>query len=122
MRNPLNFLYQISQNEYPDIISESIFYEFSNKFRLILIDKSFIDIRVSLEIEKRFDFHWERRHIDETIYRYDNFPDIKWKKVKTFPCHLHFGKENKIIAAHFRKDLEGGFRDFMDFARKELKK
>ncbi|MEK7172933.1 MAG: DUF6516 family protein [Patescibacteria group bacterium] len=92
------------------------------KLRLILRDKSFVDIRLSQNVKNRFDFHWERTHIDNTIYRYDNFPDTKFKKLETFPCHFHFQKENKVIVSPFSKNLPNAFVDFMEFVRQEMGK
>jgi hypothetical protein len=92
------------------------------KLRLILKDGSFIDIRISQTFKNRFDFHLERRHIDNTIYRYDNFPDLKFKNLKTFPYHFHKKKENKVENSPFRKKLPYAFIDFMEFVRKEMNK
>ncbi|KKQ34618.1 MAG: hypothetical protein US50_C0042G0007, partial [Candidatus Nomurabacteria bacterium GW2011_GWB1_37_5] len=74
----------IIEDRFLDIVDE-IFEPTAEKVRLALKDKSFIDIRVSRLIKNRFDLHWERSHVDGTIYRYDNFPDIKFKKLKNFP-------------------------------------
>jgi hypothetical protein len=57
------------------------------KLRLILRDGSLIDIHVSRKIPDKFGFHWERT--DGSIFRYDNFPDIHWKHITTFPFHFH---------------------------------
>lgn len=57
MENPVEDTYKIARNDYSDIISEIIFSEFSNKLRIILIDKSFIDVYISVKIKNRFDFH-----------------------------------------------------------------
>lgn len=93
----------------------------SEKLRLIINDKSFIDIRISRTIVNRFDFHWERREVNGTIYRYDNFPDIKFKHLKTFPCHFHTEEENKVVEADFSQDAYHAFIDFMEFVRDKLK-
>lgn len=111
----------IVEDQFLDIVIE-FFKPSPEKIRLILKDKSFIDIRLSRNIENRFDFHWERIHINNTIYRYDNLPDVKFKKLKTFPFHFHFKKEDKVIASPFSKTLPKAFVDFMEFVRLELKK
>lgn len=120
MGNPVEEICKIAQNNYSDIISEIVFPEFSNKLRIILIDRSFIDVYISLKIRNRFDFHWERRHIDNIIFRYDNFPDVKWKKIKTFPFHFHFKRDVKVVEPNFSKNPISGFKDFMSFIRKYL--
>lgn len=115
----LKHLKSAIQNQFLDIVID--FTDPSpDKLRLILKDKSFIDIRISQDIKGRFDFHWERRQINGTIYRYDNFPDTKFKKLKTFPCHFHIKKENKVAESPFSKTLPEALIDFMQFVRKEM--
>lgn len=106
----------IIEDQFLDFVVE-IFNPSPEKLRLILKDKSFIDIRISSTVTGRFDFHWEKTHIDGTIYRYDNFPDTKFKKLKTFPCHFHQQKDNKVVASPFAKTLPKAFIDFMLFVR-----
>lgn len=62
------------------------------KLRLFLIDSSFVDIFYSPDPQKQFfAYHWERTHIDGTIYRHDNVPDGKWENISSFPKHFHDG-------------------------------
>ena len=117
----LEDLRSIIEDKFLDIVIE-ILESAPDKLRLILKDGSFIDIRVSQKIKNRFDFHWERRHIDKTIYRYDNFPNTRFKKLKTFPYHFHKKKENKVVESSFGKRLPDAFIDFMEFVRKTIKK
>ena len=42
------------------------------KLRIILKDKNFIDVR--WHVSEIYSIHWERRHINGTIFRYDNAP------------------------------------------------
>lgn len=111
----------IVEDQFLDIVIEILKLP-PDKIRLALRDKSFIDVRLSQKIKNRFDFHWERRHIDKTIYRYDNFPDSRYKKLKTFPFHFHNKKENKVIESPLKKRLPGAFIDFMEFVRRKLQK
>ena len=108
-----------AQDRFADIIEE-IIEPSPEKVRFVLQDGSFVDIRISQRAKNRFDFHWERRHVDGTIYRYDNFPDMKFKRLKTFPHHLHRGKEEVVISAPFRRSLPYAFLDFMEFVRIKL--
>ncbi len=117
----LGILQEIIEDEFLDIV-KNILKPSEEKLRVVLNDKSFIDIRLSQKVKNRFDFHWERRHINGTIFRYDNFPDIRFKHLKGFPEHFHYQKENKVIEAKFKKSPKQGFKDFMNFARSYLKK
>jgi hypothetical protein len=45
-----------------------------DKLRVVLVDDSYIDFWWSSQIPGRYAHHWERRHVDGTIYRHDNMP------------------------------------------------
>jgi len=109
----------VIKDQFPDIVNK-ILKPSPDKLRLVLNDKSFVDIRISQNVKNRFDFHWERRHIDGAIYRYDNFPDTKFKKVTTFPYYFHKGQEGTVVASPFGKTLPRAFTDFMTFIREHL--
>lgn len=115
----LEDLQSIVKDRFLDIVIE-VLKSSSDKLRLILKDKSFIDLRLSQKIKNRFDFHWERRHLDQTIYRYDNFPGKRFKKLATFPFHFHQKQENQVIKSPFSKSLPKAFVDFMEFVRKNI--
>ena len=86
-----------------------------SKLRILLTDTSYVDVWVSRKLGGRFGFHWERRHLDGRIYRYDNFPDTHWRGVLTFPFHFHNGDQSTVVAAPFDLTVEQGFREFMTF-------
>jgi len=109
-------LKDIAESEFSDIILDII--EKEDKIRIILKDKSFIDVYVSIKVEDRFSFHWECK--DERIYRYDNFPDKKARNLKSFPFHFHEGSQDNIEEPWFSQDIEYGFRDFMKWIRTML--
>ena len=92
-----------------------------NEIKIFLIDGSFIDIWFSLKLKGRYSYHWERRHIDGTIYRHDNAPHKKWHEVKTFPKHFHKGSENLVVESNINSDIRDALRKFLEFARKKLK-
>lgn len=117
----LEELKSVIEDRFLDIVTEILEPSF-DKVRVILKDKSFIDLRVSQKIKNRFDFHWERRHLDKTIYRYDNFPNTRFKHLKTFPYHFHKKKENKVIESPFGKRLPDALIDFMEFVRQTMLK
>ncbi|MEZ0396163.1 MAG: DUF6516 family protein [Anaerolineales bacterium] len=61
------------------------------------------------------------RHLDGTLYRYDNFPDTAWQGVKTFPRHFHNGSQEKVEAAPFEADLLEGLRGFLRFVSEKIR-
>jgi hypothetical protein len=81
----LNKLQRIIDIEYHDILADAGTDIFHDKIRVYLRGGSFVDIWFSKKIPGRFSYHWERRHLDGRLYRHDNFPDPRWKKVSTFP-------------------------------------
>lgn len=105
----------IAEAEYSSIVLYSFILDY--KLRIILMDKSFIDVNVSNKLKNKFGFHWETKNKLNEIYRYDNFPDINWRHLKSFPYHFHFQEQNNVIEPTFPKDLLNGFRGFMDFVK-----
>jgi len=65
----LSELQTIAEIEFCDIVS---FCEISkDKLRLYLTDESFIDIWLSKKVLGHYAFHWERGHINGSIYRHE---------------------------------------------------
>jgi hypothetical protein len=91
-----------------------------SKLRVLLIDTSYVDVWVSRALVGRFGFHWERRHLDGRIYRYDNFPDINWSNVSTFPFHFHDGTQDAVASTPFATEPEQGFREFMTYVEQMI--
>ncbi len=90
------------------------------KLRLVLSDSSYVDVWLSRKLKGRFGFHWERRHIDECFYRYDNFPNTNWLNVSTYPYHFHDGSQDNVVASPFSQEIAQGFREFIAFAESKL--
>lgn len=90
------------------------------KLRILLTDSSYVDVWVSRMLSERLGFHWEWRHLDGCIYRYDNFPDTNWSNVATFPAHWHDGVQDNVVAAPFATAPEQGFREFMAFVQARI--
>lgn len=114
---------RIAEVEFSDIVLST--HHLGHKLRIYLKDKSFIDFFLTENLKiTRFSLHWERRHIDKTIYRLDNTPDKKWKKVKSFPTHFHKEKYANVIPPPFnvskKEKLETILRKFLNFAKKIL--
>ncbi len=62
----LERLRELAISLYPEIVIDAeIVY---GKLRIYLIDESFIDVWISRRLSNRYAIHWERRHIDGTIY------------------------------------------------------
>ena len=76
-----------------------------------------MDIWLSRKLSDRFGFHWEDKSTSLS-YRYDNFPNTKWKYVSTYPYHFHDGSQDNVTdSSQFEKDIEAGFRSFMRWVR-----
>ena len=116
----LNQIKRIIDIEYHDILAGAGTDIYRNKIRVHISDGSFADIWFSERIKDRFSFHWERRHIDGRIYRHDNFPDIRWKKISTYPKHFHNGSQNEVKESSIDDDPISGVREFMSFIRKMI--
>lgn len=111
---------RIAEVEFSDIVLST--QDLGYKLRIYLTDKSFIDFFYTTTVSKnRFSIHWERNHIDSSIYRLDNTPDKKWNKVPTFPLHFHSKLYDKVVSPPFKlsasNSLENLFRKFLSFAK-----
>lgn len=62
--------------------------------RLFFADRSYLDIRFAGD---DYVFHWERRVIDGTLFRWDNAPHHP--SADTFPHHLHERTEENVVAS-----------------------
>ena len=91
-----------SFKKFEDIVEDgTILYSESEiplKLRLKLFDGSILDIFYSES--GKYSYHWERRIITGTVYRFDNAPHPKWKHIKTFPRHFHEGSEEIVKESH----------------------
>ena len=104
--------------EYADLSTDSII--FRGKLRVFAKDGSFVDVWFSLKVPDRFSYHWERRHFDGTMYRHDNFPDINWQRISTYPKHFHNGSQNVVDESNIDDDPGAGLRQFMELVRFRL--
>jgi hypothetical protein len=116
--NPLDQLCRIAEVEFATIVVQANV--LGSKSRVLLTDTSYVDLWISRKLNGRFGFHWERRHLDGRMYRYDNFPDTNWSGIPTFPFHFHDGDQNTVVAAPFAPTLEQGFREFMAFVQRTM--
>ena len=109
-------LAQIALSEFADIVIDTLIFE--GKLRIFLKDDSFIDIWLSIKKRGVYAYHWERRSVDGTIYRYDNLPDPRAKKLKTYPKHFHFKIEENIIESEINDIPEEALKTVLEFVRK----
>lgn len=114
----INDLRRIAEVEYGHLVVDG--QPLGEKIRLFLVDGSYIDMWLSRRLQGRFGFHWERRHLDGTFFRYDNFPNTAWRNIATYPYHFHNGSQDNVIASPFESDLPAAFREFMDFVKARL--
>lgn len=112
-------LREIAEVEFSDVVVDTASSDL-NELRIVLIDGSFVDVWFSLKLEGRYSYHWERKAIDGTIYRHDNAPHKRWRKVKTFPKHFHEGSEEQVMESYLSDTAEEGLRGFLTFVRNKL--
>ncbi len=89
-----------------------------HKLRVFIVDGSMLDIWISAS--GKYSFHWERRNIDKGIYRFDNAPHKKWKKLKTFPNHFHNGKETNVLESNLSHNPEDAIGEVLDFIHSSI--
>jgi len=114
----IELLRRIAEVEFTDVVVQAD--RIGAKLRVLLTDTSYVDVWVSRKLQGRFGFHWERRHLDGQLFRYDNFPDTDWATVSTYPFHFHDGGQDKVVASPFSQTVEQGFREFMAFVQQRI--
>jgi len=95
--------------------------DFYGKLRLHVSDGSYIDIWFSRKIPGRYAYHWERRHIDGSIYRHDNRPHARLKNMETFPKHFHDGSDENVVESYLSEDPAEAIKTFLEFVRRKLR-
>lgn len=87
----------VAERDYADIVESTGFDDESA--RIYFVDESFLEIWLygHEDLMKRYAFHWERRHVDGSIFRHDSAPHTRWRNVKTFPKHFHDGSEDNVV-------------------------
>lgn len=87
-------LAEIAITDFSEIVQGTKIVE--GKLRLLITDRSYIDVWLSEKRKGIYAYHWERRAVDGTIFRHNNLPDRAAKKLKTFPKHFHEGREEVV--------------------------
>ncbi len=114
-------LADIAMIEFVDIVTAVLVPDI-NEMRIFLKDGSFADIWFSLKLPNRYSYHWDRRIVDGTIYRFDNSPHLKWSHVSSFPDHFHNGSEANVTSSPISHLPDKGLRDFLTFVKGTIKK
>lgn len=109
-------LAEIARQEFADIVVQAEIRP--EKLRVHLVDGSYVDVWLSRRLPERFAYHWERRHIDGKVYRYDNRPHHELSHMKGYPRHFHDGRA--VVEARFSEDTVQAFREFLALAREKL--
>jgi len=115
-----NQLSQLALSDFADIVEAMKTVE--GKLRILLTDGSFIDVWLSLKKKGIYAYHWERRAVDGTIYRYNNLPDKAARKLKTFPRHFHNGNDDNVVESNISDDPVEAVKSMLKFARDTLEK
>jgi len=89
------------------------------RLRIFLKDDSFVDVWLSTL--GKYSYHWEHRHIKGLIYRHDNAPHSRWKRIKTFPKHFHDGGEENVKESAISDCPREAIREFLSFIKSKLK-
>ena len=107
----------VASKRYKSIIREVVKVELASgvvaKVRVVFVDNSFLDIYWSPS--GRYSLHYERRHIDGTVYRHDNAPHEKHRHVRTFPKHFHRGSEDRVEESYLPEDPIDAVEHFLRF-------
>lgn len=103
---------------YPEIVVDAeIRY---GKLRIYLVDESFIDVWISRRLPNRYAIHWERRHIDGTIYRWDNTPHEAHRHIPTFPHHFHERSDHIVKPYHYPGNIEEALKNALKYVKEKI--
>ena len=114
----LRTLKDIAEIEYGSIVEYMVITDI-NTMRILFYNGSYLDVWFSLKLEGRYSYHWERRHIDGTLFRHDNAPHMRWRDISTFPKHFHDGSEENVRDSDIPEQPENGIRYFLHFIREK---
>ncbi len=112
-------LARIAEREFPDIVEHAEMRK--DRLRLYIIDGSFIDVWFSRRIPCKYAFHWERRHIDNTVYRWDNAAHRRLNRLETFPNHFHEGSQHNIRPFKAGETMRDTLRTILKYVRQRIR-
>jgi len=103
-------------------LSEILYIEWrKDRIRVYFIDDSFLDIWFSRNKPCKYAFHWERRHVDGSIYRWDNVAHRKYEYIETFPHHLHYGSKDNVRPFRPASTWEETIVEIINFIIKKIR-
>lgn len=114
----LERLRSIAEAEFPALVRSTAILR--DKLRVVLSDSSYIDFWWSTQIPGRYAHHWERRHVDGTVYRHDNMPHPQWRDVASFPKHFHIEEQTRVSESVMADDPASAIRQFLTFATRKI--
>ena len=113
---------ELARQKLGDIVSEvKIIHAESGepiKLRLIIVDGSVVDVFCS--VRGKYSYHWDRMLVNESIFRHDNAPHKRWRKIKTFPKHFHQETEYAVKESYISDDPLFAIEEFLEFVRTML--
>ena len=111
----LSMLAGIAEVEFADVTTG---YEIKQgKLRIYIVDGTFPDVWFSKHLIGRYAYHWERRHVNNTIYRWDNAKHEVWTNVRTFPHHFHNRRDDDVCESFLPSDPDAALRFVLEFVR-----
>ena len=115
----LRQLASIVETEYADIVRD---YEIVHgKLRLYLTDGATLDVWYSRRMKGRYAYHWDRRHLNDTIYRWDNAGHEAWKHVTTYPHHFHEGDDKHVKESSLPHKPTEDIKYILNYAKEILR-
>ena len=90
-------------------------------FASTFVDESFLDVWFSRRTPCKYAFHRERRHIDGTVYRWDNATHGKLRRLNTFPHYFHEGAQHNIRPFKPRDTMENTLKTILNYIKQRIK-
>lgn len=116
----LKKLKELAISLYPEIVIDAeITY---GKLRIYLIDESFVDVWISRKLPNRYAIHWERQHINGTIYRWDNTPHETHRHISTFPHHFHERYDHIVKPYCYPGSIEKALKEVLKYVKEKVGK
>ncbi|ACB07441.1 toxin-antitoxin system TumE family protein [Candidatus Korarchaeum cryptofilum] len=112
-------LVKVIKEEYPDVALSIDLRD--DRLRVYLVDNSFLDIWFSRRIPGKYSFHWERRNVNGTVYRWDNAAHRSVTGINTFPHHFHESSQLNVKPFKPESEWEDTLRDILNFIRDKIK-
>jgi hypothetical protein len=112
-------LVKVIKEEYPDVALSIDLRD--DRLRVYFVDNSFLDIWFSRRIPGKYSFHWERRNVNGTVYRWDNAAHRSVTGIDTFPHHFHESSQSNVKPFKPESEWEDTLRDILNFIRDKIK-